>query len=179
MLHSRGKSHSVQHLVEMVCCCDVTVWRQWGTNDPVINSDSEDREPQSIIIHLENMMDFMRLSCYEILYSPADIASKNAGMQDIGSKQVFVKIIIIRIIKNKEAELKAVFLQLPRQSPMRATDIPFQDCSDALISSEADCSQLAATLRGRKCSQPVHIIQYKSCRIKGLVPDLAAPGGHK
>lgn len=85
----------------------------------------------------------------------------------------------IRIIKNKEAELKAVFRQLTHQSPMTETEITFQDCSSGLISSEADCSSLGATLRGRRCRQPIHIIQFECSRLKAPAPGSALPVGHK
>lgn len=50
-------NHTVQHLVGMACCRDVTAGRQRATNDPVINSSRGWRAAHSIIIHLENMMD--------------------------------------------------------------------------------------------------------------------------
>lgn len=38
--------------------------------------------------------------------------------------------------------MKPVFLQLTRKSPLRGTEMSFQNCSDVLISSGADCSRL-------------------------------------
>lgn len=138
-------------------CADVMSQRRDSEQLMIqLSTATEDREPHTVSLSTwKTWWISCRFSCYEILCSPADIASKNAGMQDIGSKRVFVKKIIIRIMKNKEAELKAVFLQVTHQLPMRETETHSRT---VLIRSEADFSLIAATLRGRRCSQPVQII---------------------
>lgn len=132
MLHGRGKSHRVQHLVGMVCWCDVTEWRQRATNDPVINSDGGWRAAQSNIIHLENMMDFMTAQLLWDSLQPSRYCLQKCRDAGYWLERGFVNN-NNKDNKKKEAELKAVFLQPAHQSPMRETEILFQDCSNILI----------------------------------------------